>query len=387
MSLKCGIIGLPNVGKSTLFKALTKVEVPIENYAFCTIDPHKAIVKVPDSRLDRISKILRSQRAIPTSMEFVDIAGLVQGAHRGEGLGNQFLSHIREAHALIHVLRCFDDPKITHVSHRVNPVEDMEIVKMELILSDLQSVENFLKKKSSPQKKDSKISDQKVKKEILEPLIQHLSSGKSAKSFFRLNPKKEKENLRKIQFLPLLTLKPVLYLCNLGERKTLSVQSENLEEPSVEKLENPYFDEISKKLKEVDEESKILNLCASLEAEISELNLEDQAAFLKDLNVKEPGLSRLIRESYALLGLETFFTAGPKEVRAWTIRKGTTALKAGGFIHTDFEKGFIRAEVFHCEDLFRYKEEKQIRAKGLYRLEGKDYKVKDGDILFFRFNV
>lgn len=381
MGLKCGIIGLPNVGKSTLFKALTRVKVPIENYAFCTIDPHKAIVRVPDVRLNQISDRIQPERVIPTSMELVDIAGLVKGAHKGEGLGNQFLSHIREASALIHVLRCFDDPKITHVSNRVHPVEDMEIIQMELILSDLQSIENFLKKKKTLREK----FEQELKEEILEPLMSHLSSGKMAKSFFDLDQKKGQENLKKVQFLHLLTLKPVLYLCNLGEKGAFS--SGEVQKKSLKAFQNPYLEALEKKIKETDGEGKVLSLCASLEAEMSELSLEDQKEFFKELSLTEPGLNRLIRKAYDLLGLETFFTAGPKEVRAWTMKKGTTALKAGGLIHTDFEKGFIRAEVFHCEDLFRYKEEKQIRAKGLYRIEGRDYIVKDGDILFFRFNV
>ena len=391
MSLKCGMIGLPNVGKSTLFSALTKIQVPSENYPFCTIDPHKAIVKVPDSRLTEIARVFKPSKAIPASMEFVDIAGLVKGAHRGEGLGNQFLSHIRESHALIHILRCFEDPKITHVNGKVDPLNDMDVVNTELILSDLQSIESYLKKQKKLflKKTSSEMKAAKAEEKLLLALEKHLSEGFSARSFFMKNrsadknedKSKNKEKLFELRELHLLSLKPVLYICNVGEKSVGNFQ--NSEDSS---NENSLIRRVRKKVEK--EGHKILSLCGSLELELSQLEEdEERREFLNDLGFKEPSLDRLIRLSYQLLGLETFFTAGPKEVRAWTMRKETKAPQAGGLIHSDFEKGFIRAEVYSFEDFFRYKEEKLIRAAGLYRSEGKDYTLKDGDIVLFRFNV
>lgn len=387
MSLKCGIVGLPNVGKSTLFSALTHREVPAENYPFCTIDPHKAMVPVPDPRLNRIADWIHPQKVIPNYMEFVDIAGLVKGAHLGEGLGNQFLSHIRESHALIHVLRCFEDDQIVHVEGHVNPIRDMETINTELILSDLQSLENFLQKKKKTFKNHQNHIQQKQKEEkLLTQLQEHLSQSLPARSFFAPLLKETDSSSKKdtgleelLKEMPsLLTAKPVLYLCNLKEPPLHSQLPSKTEEFKA-------LQQVKERAQK--ENHQILSLCGTLEAEISQLPKEEQEEFLKDLGLKEPSLNRLIRAAYQLLGLQTFFTAGPKEVRAWTMKSGTKAPQAAGLIHSDFEKGFIRAEVYRAEDLFRYHDEKKIRAAGLYRSEGKDYEIQDGDVVLFRFNV
>ncbi len=366
MSLKCGIVGLPNVGKSTLFNALTAAKAEAANYPFCTIDPNVGVVTVPDPRMEQISQWIKPQKQIPTTIEFVDIAGLVAGASKGEGLGNQFLANIRETDAIVHVVRCFEDSNVVHVSGSIDPLRDIDVINTELMLADLESVEKRLKRieKVAQVSKDAKV---KAEYQLLKKLFAALGDGRPARSV-----EVEEAEVSVLRELHLLTAKPTLYACNVSEEDFSRGQS-------------TFVDLVQQRADS--EGNKCLMICSALEAEIAQLEPEERQEFLQSLGASEPGLHRLIRESYALLNLITYFTAGEKEVRAWTIVKGTKAPQAAGVIHTDFEKGFIRAETYHCEDLFELKSEAAVKEAGRYRSEGKEYVVKDGDILFFRFNV
>lgn len=364
MAVNCGIIGLPNVGKSTIFNALTRANAAVANYPFCTVDPNVGIVEVPDDRLTKLAALYKPKKLTPTHMEFVDIAGLVAGASRGEGLGNQFLGHIREVDALAHIVRCFDDPEIVHVNGTVDPKRDMEIIETELILKDLESVE----KRVLRTEKKAKSGDKEAVKEmaLLGRLKEALSEGRSARTV----PASEEE-LPCLKELSLLTAKPILYVANVPET-------------DVEKG-NSYSDRVMEIARR--EGTECIVISGKIESEISLLSPEDGMMFLKEIGLSEPGLSRLIRAAYRLLGLVTFFTVGEDEVKAWTIRKGTSAVKAAGKIHSDIERGFIRAEIFRYDDLIRCGSAQAIKEKGLLRLEGKEYLVQDGDCIYFRFNV
>lgn len=366
MALQVGIVGLPNVGKSTLFNALTSAKAEAANYPFCTIDPNVGVVTVPDPRMDEICKFVKPQKVIPTIMEFVDIAGLVAGASKGEGLGNQFLANIRQTQAILHVVRCFEDSNVVHVNGNVDPLRDIDVINTELMLADLDSVEKRLKKieKIASTSKDVKI---KTEYAIVKKVNDALAAGKPARSVTV-----EEAEKPTYEEMHLLTSKPVLYVCNVSEADFISGQS-----PLVKQVE----------ARAASENNRALTICSAMEAEIAQLPVEERADFLASLGVTEPGLFRLIRESYSLLNLITYFTAGEKEVRAWTITKGTKAPGAAGVIHTDFEKGFIRAETYHCEELFKAKSEAGVKEAGKYRSEGKEYVVQDGDVMFFRFNV
>lgn len=363
MSLKCGIVGLPNVGKSTLFNCLTKAGIPAENYPFCTIEPNTGIVAVPDPRLAKIAAIIKPQRILPTTVEFVDIAGIVKGASEGEGLGNKFLSHIRETDAIVQVVRCFADDNVTHVAGKISPASDIEVINTELALADLDTVDKTMFRLQKAMKSGDKTAAAEMT--LLTRIKQQIDQGKPARA---LDFSKEEKPL--LNSFHLLTLKPTLYVANVAEDGFNN---------------NPLLDEVMQIA--AAEKAQVVVICASIEAEIAELADEDKAVFLAELKLEEPGLDRLIHSAYKLLNLETYFTAGEKEVRAWTIHVGDTAPQAAGVIHTDFEKGFIRAEVIGYEDFIKYNGEHGAKEAGKWRLEGKEYIVKDGDVMHFRFNV
>ncbi len=364
MSLKCGIVGLPNVGKSTLFNALTKSGIAAENYPFCTIEPNVGIVEVPDGRLAALSAIVKPQKIQPAIVEFVDIAGLVAGASKGEGLGNQFLANIRETDAVVHVVRCFADDNVVHVAGKVDPLHDIEVIDTELALADMATVEKALNRYSK-QAKAGGDKEARLLVTVLEKCMAQLNEGKPVRALDL--SKEEKVNLR--QFF-LITAKPVLYVANVKEGGF-----EN----------NPHLDAVRSHAEK--EGADVVAVCAAIEAEIADLADDEKQMFLADMGLDEPGLNRLIRAGYHLLGLQTYFTAGVKEVRAWTIHKGDTAPQAAGVIHTDFEKGFIRAQTIAFDDFIAFKGEQGAKEAGKMRAEGKDYVVRDGDVLNFLFNV
>ena len=363
MGFKCGIVGLPNVGKSTLFNALTRANVEAQNFPFCTIEPNTGIVPMPDPRLDRLVEIVSPDKVIPTTMEFVDIAGLVAGASKGEGLGNQFLGNIRETQAIGHVVRCFEDDQVTHVAETIDPARDIEIINTELQLADLETLERAIDRVNRVAKSGDKEAIARMS--VIQRMSDHIDAGKPARTL-ELN----EDEMVEIVPLQLLTAKPVLYIAN--------VEEDGFED-------NPHLDKVMSI--PANEHAEVVALCNKMQADISELDDEERQEFLTDLGMDEPGLDKVIRAGYRLLGLQTYFTAGPKEARAWTVREGATAPQAAGIIHTDFEKGFIRAEVVSYGDYVAGNGEAGAKEAGKWRLEGKDYVVQDGDVIHFRFNV
>ena len=363
MAIQCGIVGLPNVGKSTLFNALTKAGIAAANFPFCTIDPNVGVVPVPDPRLQQLADIVHPQKIIPASVEFVDIAGLVAGASQGEGLGNKFLSHIREVDAIAHVVRCFEHPDIVHIAGRIDPIADIETIDTELALADLESVDKALARAEKAAKANDK--EAMAKRPVLEKLRAALNEGRSARSVAL-----DDEERAAVRDLFLLTMKPLMYVANVREDGFGN---------------NPYLDAVRQRAEA--KGAVVVPVCAAIEEELAQLDESDRGEFLASMGLREPGLDRVVRAAYTLLGLQTYFTAGEKEVRAWTVKRGATAPQAAGVIHTDFEKGFIRAETVSFDDYVKYRGEAGARDAGRLRLEGKEYGVQEGDVLHFRFNV
>ena len=363
MSLKCGIVGLPNVGKSTLFNALTKAGIPAENYPFCTIEPNVGIVEVPDPRLAQLAAIVKPERILPAAVEFVDIAGLVAGASKGEGLGNQFLAHIRETDAIVNVVRCFEDPNVIHVAGKVSPLDDIAVIQTELALADLTTIEKTIHRETKKARSGDK--DAAALVALLERVLIQLNDAKPVRAM-----NLDKEQVEMLKPLCLITSKPAMYVANVSDSGFTN---------------NPLLDQLSEYAKS--QHAPIVAICASIESEIADMDDSDKLDFLTDMGMEEPGLNRLIRAAFDLLGLQTYFTAGVKEVRAWTIHKGDTAPQAAGVIHTDFERGFIRAQTIAFDDFISHKGEQGAKEAGKMRAEGKEYVVKDGDVLNFLFNV